>query len=58
MGFFLAQHPTVESDFVVGTKKDDFTVDEGKIVLNPSRDKKEKASSAEERWRAKKQIKK
>ena len=32
-------------------KKIDFTVDAGKGLLNPSRDKKEKASTAEGRWR-------
>ena len=35
MGFFLAKHPTVESDFVVGTQKFDFTVDEEKGLLSP-----------------------
>ena len=50
-GAFLAQHPTVESNFVVGTQKFDFAVDEGKGVLNPSQGKKEKASTAEGRWR-------
>ena len=43
----------MESDFIVGTQKFDVAVDEGKRVLNPSRDKKEKVSTAEGRWRIK-----
>ena len=40
------------------TKKFDFAVDEGKGVLNPSRGKKEKASTAEKRGELKTDLKK
>ena len=38
----------MESDFVMGTQKFDFTVDEGTGVLNPSRDKKERQAPQKE----------
>ena len=51
--FFLTKKKNaqqVENDYFVSTQKFDFTVDEGKERLNPSREKKIKASTAEGRW--------